>query len=322
MDLVKVIRSCCGRRSDAAAGYQRASQQRSWQGMLAGGFLRQLDAGRLSVAMKADDQSPNHTARDLHQHDLTADAAAAVVADAGVTAGETVLEVGSGTGNLTAALLAAGAKVVAQEIDLNRAEIWRQRFAEQIASGHARVLVGDARLSQPVLPARWRIVANPPFNITAPLIRRWFIDGLPAASPPTAVDMLVQAQVAEKIARPAPAATALGSLCQIWGRCRRGNQLARDAVQPASHVPLALLHVRRHADGPQPAEMKRLASLIDQGFGGAQQVRRALAQVVTPAIVKRQAQQHGWSVDSPARALTPDAWRSLAAFLHQVGKIA
>ena len=257
----------------------------------------------------------------LHQHDLTASAAAQVVADAGIRPDDVVLEVGSGTGALTAALLQAGARVVAQEIDLQRAEQWRERFARDIDKGTASLVVGDARHTQPVLPDRWRLVANPPFNLSSALLRRWLIDGLPGCTVPTAVDLVLQAQVVEKLARPAPQATALGTICQCWGKVSRGNQLSRDSVTPPSHVPLAILHLRRGAYAPERDEMQRLCQLIDQGFSGEQQLRRALKEFVTPAIVKRQAKINNWTADAPARALSVDAWRSLAKFLHHIGKI-
>src|SRR5215218_9252410 len=53
-----------------------------------------------------------------------------LVADAGqVAPGDTVIEVGPGTGTLTDELLARGARVVAVEIDRDLAALLRDRFA-------------------------------------------------------------------------------------------------------------------------------------------------------------------------------------------------
>src|SRR5215216_3289471 len=55
-----------------------------------------------------------------------------VVADAGeIATGETVIEVGPGTGTLTEELLSRGSSVVAVEIDRDLARLLRERFADQ-----------------------------------------------------------------------------------------------------------------------------------------------------------------------------------------------
>src|SRR5258706_2983968 len=55
-----------------------------------------------------------------------------LVADAGSPrAGDTIIEVGPGTGTLTEELLARGAEVVAVEIDRDLAALLRERFKEE-----------------------------------------------------------------------------------------------------------------------------------------------------------------------------------------------
>ena len=53
-----------------------------------------------------------------------------LVAESGVRAGDLVLEVGPGTGVLTEALLAAGVRVLACELDRDLAAIIRDRFGD------------------------------------------------------------------------------------------------------------------------------------------------------------------------------------------------
>ncbi|CAI7827971.1 unnamed protein product, partial [Closterium sp. NIES-53] len=67
----------------------------------------------------------------LGQHYLLRDdISLAMVAAAGVRAGDVVVEVGPGTGALTAALVAAGAHVIAVEKDPDMVELVRERFAQ------------------------------------------------------------------------------------------------------------------------------------------------------------------------------------------------
>ena len=74
-------------------------------------------------------------APDLHQHDLTTDAARLVVAESHVRAGQRVCKFGAGTGGLTRALLDVGCHVLAVEIDcVAWWHHWRIRSKRSMAS--------------------------------------------------------------------------------------------------------------------------------------------------------------------------------------------
>ncbi|MGH9121081.1 MAG: rRNA adenine N-6-methyltransferase family protein [Acidimicrobiales bacterium] len=99
-------------------------------------------------------------------HELAPGWAAGLVADARLPPGALVLDVGAGRGALTAALLGAGARVIAVEAHPGRAAYLRGRFAE-------RVVVVSADASDLFLPRRpFHVVSNPPFHISAALLRR------------------------------------------------------------------------------------------------------------------------------------------------------
>lgn len=94
------------------------------------------------------------------------------MADAGVTRGELVLDIGAGTGALTGPLLACGARVVAFELHPARARELRQRF------GGPRLTVVVADATDLRLPRRpFRVVANPPFAAANSILRRLVAPG-------------------------------------------------------------------------------------------------------------------------------------------------
>src|SRR3989338_3018935 len=70
---------------------------------------------------------------------------AAMVAAGNVTAGDTVLEIGPGTGALTKALLAAGVKIIAVEADERAMKILQEVFANEITAGQLTLVHADIR---------------------------------------------------------------------------------------------------------------------------------------------------------------------------------
>lgn len=258
---------------------------------------------------------------ELHQHDLRPAAARRLVAEADLAPGDAVLEVGAGTGNLCAELLAHSARVFAIEIDPGRAAILRERFAAELADGRLQLLIGDARHHLPLLPASWRVVANPPFMHTAELLRRWLVETLPVP-PPERLDLVLQQQAARKlIGGRDKGQTRMSVLCHLAGRPRLSTRLAREDVDPPSHVPLTGFAWQRRRDAPQPVELARVDRLLERAFAGPKSVREALRGLASPAICKRQAAAMGWDPEGHPRHVPPLAWLELTRFLHGIGKL-
>ena len=152
---------------------------------------------------------------------LTASAARRIVADAGLTPGELVVDIGAGTGALTAPLVAAGGRVLAVELHAGRAAALVDRFgADDVRV--LRVSVDDLRLPQ----RPFRVVANPPFSRSSALVRR-LLD-----SRVTRADLVVPVQVAQRWAGRRP------------DRCHY-RRLPRKAFRPEAPVPTAVLTISR-----------------------------------------------------------------------------
>jgi len=97
-----------------------------------------------------------------------------IVADAQVSPGDLVVDIGAGTGALTASLVAAGARVIAVELHPQRVAVLRRRFAGD------PVTVVRADATDLRLPRRpFRVVANPPFAATTGIMRRLLAPGSP-----------------------------------------------------------------------------------------------------------------------------------------------
>jgi 23S rRNA (adenine-N6)-dimethyltransferase len=143
-----------------------------------------------------------------------------------------VLDVGAGTGALVEPLLARGARVIAVERHPGRAATLRSTYGDD-------VVVVQADATDLRLPRRpFRVVANPPFSITTPLLRRLLQPGSRLVS----AHVVLQSQAARQWTGP----TAPGA-----GRWRRtfaaslGMPLPRHAFRPAPRVDCRVLTVER-----------------------------------------------------------------------------
>jgi 23S rRNA (adenine-N6)-dimethyltransferase len=166
-------------------------------------------------------------------HRLTDDWARRLVRAAGVTPGELVLDVGAGSGALTRPLVDIGARVVAVELHPRRAQQLRDQF------GRAPVTVVQADAADLRLPrCPFRVVANPPFGITAALIRRLVSRG----SRLVAADLVVPRHVAVRWASGrAPGANRWRQTFDAYVQCR----LPRAAFRPSPPGQTAVLRIER-----------------------------------------------------------------------------
>ena len=170
----------------------------------------------------------------------------AILAEAAPQPGDTVLEIGPGLGVLTEALLEAGAEVIAVELDPGMVAALRDRLGDALergreegAPGGLRLVEGDVLdLDLPGLVGpRYDVVANIPYHVTSPILHRLL--GSPPR--PGRVVLMVQREVAERIAAAPGAMSYLAVFCQYHARVRLARVVPPAAFEPAPAVDSAIV---------------------------------------------------------------------------------
>ena len=189
-----------------------------------------------------------------------------ILAEADPSRGRRTLEIGPGLGFLTKGLLDAGAAVTAVELDRGLAAFLRERFAAELdvaadggldAPGGLRLIEGDA-LDQDLvhlLDAPYDVVANLPYHITSPILHALL--GEPPR--PERLVLMVQREVAERIAAPPGRMSYLSVFVQYHARVRVAFRVPPDAFEPEPAVDSAVIVAE-----PYPADDRLTADEEDE----------------------------------------------------------
>ncbi len=221
----------------------------------------------------------------LGQHFLVDPAARdRIVAAVGAGPGTVVLEVGPGLGTLTQALLGAGAAVVAVEID--PACVAALRLTLHRRPG-VRVVLADILRCDPAglgLGPAYRVCGSLPYSLTGVLLPRL----LAADPPPERIAVVVQREVARRLAAPAGRWSLATLAVRLLGTVRWEGDLPPEAFwpRPDVHSSLVVLEPRPAAPAAERARALGLARLAFQGRRKQLAVGLAPALALTPGAVR------------------------------------
>ena len=200
---------------------------------------------------------------------------ARIAAIPGDLSGKRVLEVGPGPGGLTRALLRAGARVTAIEMD--RRCLPALAELEEAFPGQLRVIEGDAlKLNHDELMEGepYAVLSNLPYNVGTALFTRW-LGGENWPPQWTSLTLMFQQEVAQRIVAP-PGGSAYGRLA-VLAQWRSSAKLAlkvhRSAFTPPPKVMSAIVHVEPGAM-PDGVSARVLERLTEAAFGQRRKMLR------------------------------------------------
>jgi 16S rRNA (adenine1518-N6/adenine1519-N6)-dimethyltransferase len=149
--------------------------------------------------------------------------------------GETIVEIGPGTGALTDALLERAGRVVAVEFDENLEQLLRERFVDR---ANFKLVMGDALTTdfcaeiQPATSAR--LAANLPYNISTAILQRL----ISQRECLTEMVVMLQREVVERVLAPAGSSERgyLSVLLEAYADIEKLFDVAPGAFRPPPKV--------------------------------------------------------------------------------------
>jgi len=247
--------------------------------------------------------------KSLGQHWLKDPDMLAAIADAAaLTPDDTVLEIGPGLGTLTSRLLARAGRVTAVEYDADLARKLPGQFpGKQLTVVHEDILQFD--LSQ--LPTGYVVVANVPYYITSKIVQKL----LTAENKPRRTVLLVQKEVAERIAAEPSAMSLLGVSAQLYAEAKQGPVVPRQFFVPPPKVDSQVVVLETRAQPlVSPADEKDFFRVVRAGFvAKRKKLRSALAAglALDKTEVETMLQHAGISPDWRAEDVSIAQWLAI-----------
>jgi 16S rRNA (adenine1518-N6/adenine1519-N6)-dimethyltransferase len=226
-----------------------------------------------------------------------------------------VVEIGPGLGILTEELARWARSVIAVELDARLAE----QLAERFHGTNVRIVHGDALevdLAALTGQCPYFVVANLPYNVATPILERL----LTSDHPPERLVVMVQREVAERMAARPPAMSYLGVLVQFFALPRVAFRIGPGAFTPPPKVESAVVVLDRRTSPLPRHHWDSFFALVRAGFA---QRRKTLLNALATAtgmdkeMLRALLQRAGIEPSRRAETLTVEEWLRLWRVLHE-----
>lgn len=226
-----------------------------------------------------------------------------------INSDDMVLEIGPGLGTLTSELLRRAGKVIAVEFDPELA----RKLPGQFPGKNLEVVNEDIlNFDLTKLPQNYKVVANVPYYITSKIVQHL----MTSPNKPSIAVLLVQKEVAERIAAVPGDMSILAISAQVYATASLGNVVPAALFTPPPKVDsrVVVLHSR---DQPliTPEQEKAFFRVVKAGFSAKRKKLRS-SMSGGLGIGKDEAETllaaAGINPDSRAEDLSLDEWLQLA----------
>ena len=163
-----------------------------------------------------------------------------IIGSADLKKTDTVLEIGAGIGNLTFELAKKAKRVIAVEKDPKMIEILKDLLECQNVK-NVKIIEGNIlKFKTDSLELKtYKLVANLPYYITSPVIRKF----LESKNPPSSIVLMVQKEVAQRIAAKPPHMSLLAVSVQFYAEPKIISYVSKGSFWPRPKVDSAIIKI-------------------------------------------------------------------------------
>ena len=188
-----------------------------------------------------------------------------IIETAGLDPADIVLEIGPGLGTLTQELAKQAKKVIAVEKDPKMCEILKENV-RMWECKNVRIIQEDILKiendSTSQLLNDYKIVANLPFYLTAPVIRKF----LEAKNPPKLMALIVQKEVAQRICAKPPKMSILAVSVQFYAEPKIISFVSKESFWPQPEVDGAILKITPKRNCGRTGLPRLFFKIVKAGF--------------------------------------------------------
>lgn len=222
---------------------------------------------------------------------------------------DTVLEIGPGLGTLTSELLRRADSVTAVEFDPELA----RKLPGQFPGKNLSVIHDDIlQFALDELPVGYKVVANVPYYITSKIVEKL----MTAKNKPAIAVLLVQKEVAERIAAKPGDMSILAVSAQIFAEAELGVEVPKAYFTPPPKVDSQVVILRTRPEPLVPAEDERaLFRVVKAGFSAKRKKLRSSISAglaISKPAAEELLRHASINPDSRAEDLSIDDWLRLA----------
>ena len=156
-----------------------------------------------------------------------------MIDSADLNSDDTILEIGPGKGDLTQAIAPKVKKLIVVEKDARLCSLLKKTLNKNIEIIHKDILKFDIQCKD------YKIVANIPFYITSPIIRKF----LETENPPKLISLMVQKEVAQRICAKPPKMNILAVSVQYYAKPEIISYIPKQAFYPQPKVDSAIIKI-------------------------------------------------------------------------------
>jgi 16S rRNA (adenine1518-N6/adenine1519-N6)-dimethyltransferase len=182
---------------------------------------------------------------------------------------DTVLEIGPGLGTLTSELLRRAEKVIAVEFDHELAS----KLPAQFPGTNLEVIESDIlRFDLTTLPKKYKVVANIPYYITSKIIQLL----MESTNPPLDTVILVQKEVAQRLAARPGDMSILAISAQIYAEVYLGDTVPAELFTPPPKVDSQIVILKtREKPLVDDSDLEMFFKVVKAGFSAKRKILRS-----------------------------------------------